>query len=564
MKMRRIKITLILFILLLFLPFVKAVYIDYDDDWDYNEGASDDAAVWGGYYLDVGLNDLTSNADVECWDWDGDGEYSHCFFETGVSEYECDDNFNIKSEPNGDYVPLSDLYGGHCALGDGGCDHEINTGSSGQSWSLYVDAVYFEDCDGAASYTDVDNRKYWVVYGHQYDCDSDPGPSTDPDYEGYYGSWLNIYPNTGKCSASEECDENHDQIVSYTASATPSDPCRTKNGYSCSDNDDCISDHCVNYVCRPTDPYCGDSYCDTGETYSNCEEDCCDSDCTGWGSITCRATCDGYNGCSYYNSTTKSACDGETYVDSICLDSNTYVDCCEGAATDCNSGYYCSYGNCNYCGTMCDDICMSSACYGTDPDCDQSGNPTLTCCGDGDCDGSETVSSCSTDCCQSDCTATYDSTCHSECDWGGEGGCYLTAGCNGYSTGLRCLDGDTYVNCCEGTPVDCASGETCSNGQCILATDLAIVDVIPIQVIPNVNMVKGKSGYVRVIVHNYGPLDATALVNVTFDGNPLVPYNPANASKFIANGNNQTFDFNFKPEIAGNNKVISANVTIVN
>ena len=127
----------------------------------------------------------------------------------------------------------------------------------------------------------------------------------------------------------------------------------------------------------------------------------------------------------------------------------------------------------------------------------------------------------------------------------------------------------------------CPSGQTCDSSldeqevttktgtipdPCMSSnqTDLAILDVIPVQVIPDVNMVKGKSGYVRVIVHNNGPLNATGQVNVTFDGNPLTPYNPANASKFILNGINGTFDFSFKPEVAGNNKVISANVTIVN
>jgi len=77
-------------------------------------------------------------------------------------------------------------------------------------------------------------------------------------------------------------------------------------------------------------------------------------------------------------------------------------------------------------------------------------------------------------------------------------------------------------------------------------------------------MVKGKSGYVRVIVHNYGPLNATGQVNVTFDGSPLTPYDPTNATLFIANGANETFDFSFKPDTAGSSKIISANVTIVN
>jgi len=76
-------------------------------------------------------------------------------------------------------------------------------------------------------------------------------------------------------------------------------------------------------------------------------------------------------------------------------------------------------------------------------------------------------------------------------------------------------------------------------------------------------MVKGKSGYVRVVVHNYGPLNATGQVNVTFDGSPLTPYDPTNASKFVIVGTNETFDFNFTPTIAGNNKQIVVNVSII-
>lgn len=82
------------------------------------------------------------------------------------------------------------------------------------------------------------------------------------------------------------------------------------------------------------------------------------------------------------------------------------------------------------------------------------------------------------------------------------------------------------------------------------------------QVIPNVDMVRDKSGYVRVIVYNHGPSSATALVNVTFDGNILTPYNPSNASKYITADANESFDFNFKPEVSGNNKIIIANVSI--
>ena len=110
----------------------------------------------------------------------------------------------------------------------------------------------------------------------------------------------------------------------------------------------------------------------------------------------------------------------------------------------------------------------------------------------------------------------------------------------------------------------CLTGATCISNVCTGSeADLAVIDVIPIQVIPDVNMIKDKSGYVRVIVENKGDIGVTGQVNVTFDGNPLTPYNPVNAEGYIVAGTNATFDFNFKPNTAGNNKAISASVAVI-
>ncbi len=51
-------------------------------------------------------------------------------------------------------------------------------------------------------------------------------------------------------------------------------PCKKENGEPCSDYRECRSSHCVRGVCRPTDPWCGDGYCDRPEDCFNCEKDC--------------------------------------------------------------------------------------------------------------------------------------------------------------------------------------------------------------------------------------------------------------------------------------------------
>ncbi|MBI2207994.1 hypothetical protein HYU50_00705, partial [Candidatus Woesearchaeota archaeon] len=93
------------------------------------------------------------------------------------------------------------------------------------------------------------------------------------------------------------------------------------------------------------------------------------------------------------------------------------------------------------------------------------------------------------------------------------------------------------------------------------STDLEILEVIPIQVVRDVDMVKGKSGIVRVVVKNKGPLDANATVNATLDGVLLNPYPADVLNKTINVSKNQTFDFSFKPTQTGT-RTIRAEVKV--
>ena len=44
--------------------------------------------------------------------------------------------------------------------------------------------------------------------------------------------------------------------------------------YTCQKNSDCSSGVCIHGVCRAEKPHCGDGWCDTGEDCNNCERDC--------------------------------------------------------------------------------------------------------------------------------------------------------------------------------------------------------------------------------------------------------------------------------------------------
>ena len=80
--------------------------------------------------------------------------------------------------------------------------------------------------------------------------------------------------------------------------------------------------------------------------------------------------------------------------------------------------------------------------------------------------------------------------------------------------------------------------------------DLEILEVIPMQVVRDVDMILGKTGLVRVNVKNKGPLDANGDVTVTFGGNLLFDWdagNSTNITKLINANQNASFDFRFKP-----------------
>jgi hypothetical protein len=55
------------------------------------------------------------------------------------------------------------------------------------------------------------------------------------------------------------------------------------NDQSCSADSNCYSSHCIHGICRSTSSYCGDAYCDSGETNVNCPRDCSSAALTGGG-----------------------------------------------------------------------------------------------------------------------------------------------------------------------------------------------------------------------------------------------------------------------------------------
>ncbi|MBN2067106.1 MAG: hypothetical protein JW744_01420 [Candidatus Diapherotrites archaeon] len=230
--------------------------------------------------------------------------------------------------------------------------------------------------------------------------------------------------------------------------------------------------------------------CNPGEAYSDCPNDCCDADCSANADTICHSTCSGYGGCSNF----VAGCDGLATTTRICLNSQTWVQCCSSSPVACSANEYCVSGSCSGCSTACDNVCQSTACFGIDPDCDAAGNATGTCCGDADCDGSETCITCPGDCpgafeCTSDLdcndgnTLTTDAclnpgACNSDCNHVVcTIECNSDAGCNDNNalTTDTCLNPGTCSSDCNHTVchVACNSAAGCDDSNSLTADTCA-------------------------------------------------------------------------------------------
>jgi hypothetical protein len=189
--------------------------------------------------------------------------------------------------------------------------------------------------------------------------------SSDQTCSGWWDYQVSDYPGTcckdGSCESSSVCG-NGVCDSDETYNACPQD-CAGTESYSCSDmsgtcctggtycdgqmyglaNDCSICCTSGNCVSDSADEYCGDGFCNSGETSSTCSQDCATS--SGCTSGSCTMTCP-----SEYSTMGSSQCDGNT---GNCV-------CCFADA-DCQSGYTCSDGYCmgdssnanNYCDGIC-------------------------------------------------------------------------------------------------------------------------------------------------------------------------------------------------------------------
>ncbi|NOR85699.1 hypothetical protein GQ473_06290 [archaeon] len=220
------------------------------------------------------------------------------------------------------------------------------------------------------------------------------------------------------CGSNQECVIADNKVRTYCKDLPCTNECISGdsrcNGNTVENCYDSDSDGCTEWTGVSSCAYgCidnlyGDAYCFSCSTICDgvCSSSACfgtDPDCDLNGNVIPNACCDYSPTCSYTNFI-ECSLDEKTYniyeVSTACDGGCEYTYSLSG---NCGIGKYCFGDNydgsfpCSACSTICDGVCSSSACFGTDPDCSLTGG-LQSCCGNNECDVGETYSSCSTDC----------------------------------------------------------------------------------------------------------------------------------------------------------------------
>jgi len=231
--------------------------LTYTDSYAYLSSGSD-AVTWAGSSLKVNLDSYESGTKVTCWDWCGDGTYDHCFSDTTSGYVDC-----MLDSTTSTLYKICNQDPNKCLTGGMDIDHPIDTVSSTDpTWKCNIKVEYFAKCKTAyAEYTK--SKPYYVINKRRYTCNSLGGTYKD---EGYYDFWQSLFSSSTSCSSGKACDTAKDKDLALFTSGgwtAPAAPCTTADGYTCNNDEDCLStSHCSQV---PGQDYC----CPSGKEYVN-------------------------------------------------------------------------------------------------------------------------------------------------------------------------------------------------------------------------------------------------------------------------------------------------------
>jgi hypothetical protein len=257
--------------------------LDITDSWvesnSDNESNADDGRLFVGETVYPISSQLRESTDMICYDFDGDGDYDACYFDSngcvngaGCSASSCNvSGFTIPQSVSSSKKWSCDIDSGNgCKIGvDNGTPAQICTGSSCSIstatpiYSNEIRAVGFTDCDNSDSlkgqYTinsDFFGDSHYTVIKPKYAiCENAlTGSNTlnEPTYwsAGFSGSYS---PNGSYnhdiffnhiCPANKACDQLSDEVEINTPNGVIPSPCRTMPNQFCTQNSDCLYNSC--------------------------------------------------------------------------------------------------------------------------------------------------------------------------------------------------------------------------------------------------------------------------------------------------------------------------------
>lgn len=190
----------------------------------------------------------------------------------------------------------------------------------------------------------------------------------------------------------------------------------------------------------------------------------------------CTIACSSDADCDDSDASTIDTCNNPGTCDASC----SYCTITCSSDSDCGAQETCSNpGTCSStctpagCDTVCDATCADAVCYGYDPDCDTTGEATLTCCGNDKCEGDagESCQNCATDCgvCPPDGEGAVPAVCGDGTCGTGENRCSCPSDCGSCS-------GDVYNEVCKEyqclggfcqkiTKIDCCPNSMCEDNE---------------------------------------------------------------------------------------------------
>lgn len=246
------------------------------DSWDSsNSGGNSvdtDHLAFVNETVKPSIVNLKQNTDMLCYDFDSDGTYDACYYDTVNG---CNGGSCSATSCNYDSIPASvpsnkkwgcdiDSFNG-CIIGNASIPAQICSGAScsvststPKTDEMTVKAFY--DCDNSSNAQSIQTiptpsgyeNDYAIISPKYYACDYSTVPGPGYALRGKIGplagDWVEGFLYT--CPANQSCSSTLDDQPSTGGSATLANVCKKNVGQSCSNNSECLYNICSGNTCQ--------------------------------------------------------------------------------------------------------------------------------------------------------------------------------------------------------------------------------------------------------------------------------------------------------------------------